>query len=153
MKTPGKSALTRSAASPQPESAERGRDLVSWLKAKCDPGVALDARAILSEYPELKADKSLVLDLAYEEYCQRVEAGEDVNPDEFCKNFPSFETSLRGVLSAVQWLEEQEGRRAGEGVAWPEPGQTFLGFILLEELGRGAFARVFLATEPALGDR
>src|SRR5262249_20634778 len=38
-------------------------------------------------------------------------------------------------------------------VRWPEPGETFLGFNLIRELGRGGFARVFLATAPALGHR
>ena len=37
--------------------------------------------------------------------------------------------------------------------AWPQTGDTFLGFHLEQELGRGGFARVFLATEPALGNR
>ena len=36
---------------------------------------------------------------------------------------------------------------------WPEPAESFMGFSLVRELGRGAFARVFLATEPALGKR
>jgi serine/threonine protein kinase/Tfp pilus assembly protein PilF len=36
---------------------------------------------------------------------------------------------------------------------WPQPGDWFLGFELQQELGRGAFARVFLAKEPKLGGR
>ena len=35
----------------------------------------------------------------------------------------------------------------------PRPGQTIAGFRLVEELGRGAFARVFLAEERQLADR
>jgi serine/threonine protein kinase/tetratricopeptide (TPR) repeat protein len=37
--------------------------------------------------------------------------------------------------------------------AMPEAGETFLGFHLSEELGRGAFGRVFLARQAALADR
>ena len=37
--------------------------------------------------------------------------------------------------------------------AFPKAGDEIAGFRLLSELGRGAFARVFLATEPALGNR
>jgi serine/threonine protein kinase len=37
--------------------------------------------------------------------------------------------------------------------AFPEAGQTIAGFCLVEELGRGAFARVFLARERQLADR
>ena len=36
---------------------------------------------------------------------------------------------------------------------WPNPGDSYLGFNLLRELGRGGFARVFLAEEWALGNR
>ena len=35
----------------------------------------------------------------------------------------------------------------------PEAGQTIVGFRLVEELGRGAFARVYLAEEQHLADR
>ena len=38
-------------------------------------------------------------------------------------------------------------------VAMPHPGETFLGFHLIEELGRGSFARVFLAKQDALAGR
>ena len=38
------------------------------------------------------------------------------------------------------------------GVNFPEAGQTIGGFYLVEELGRGAFARVFLARERQLAD-
>jgi serine/threonine protein kinase len=39
------------------------------------------------------------------------------------------------------------------GEPMPEAGQTFLGFKLVRELGRGAFARVFLAHQSDLADR
>src|SRR5262249_19789991 len=39
------------------------------------------------------------------------------------------------------------------GVPLPEAGQTIAGFRLVEELGRGAFARVYLAEERHLADR
>ena len=35
----------------------------------------------------------------------------------------------------------------------PEPGAEFLGFHLVEELGRGAFGRVFLARQGDLAER
>ena len=36
---------------------------------------------------------------------------------------------------------------------WPEPGERFAGFELLEQIGSGAFARVFLAKQTGVGDR
>src|SRR5262249_21881674 len=39
------------------------------------------------------------------------------------------------------------------GQIFPEAGQEFMGFRLLHELGRGAFARVFLAQQSTLANR
>src|SRR6185369_8619704 len=46
-----------------------------------------------------------------------------------------------------------EELRKIELCTWPEPGEQFLGFELLEDLGSGSFARVYLARQPELGDR
>ena len=45
-----------------------------------------------------------------------------------------------------------DGATTGAAI-FPEAGQTIGGFSLVEELGRGAFARVFLAKERQLADR
>jgi serine/threonine protein kinase len=41
----------------------------------------------------------------------------------------------------------------GRDLRHPDVGDTFLGFSIVGELGRGAFARVYLAREQALADR
>jgi serine/threonine protein kinase len=114
----------------------------------------LDAAALLAENPGLWADRSAVVDLVYEEYCQRWEAGEVIDADSFCARFPEIQDSLHELLSAHQFLlarlESDDSRAA---IPWPQAGASFLGFDLRRELGRGAFARVFLAAEPALGHR
>jgi serine/threonine protein kinase/Tfp pilus assembly protein PilF len=103
--------------------------------------------------PEVAAEESLLLDRAYEEYCRRVEAGETIDTQVFCQQYPALR-SLRKLLEAHQFLEENPEVLPTElPEGWPKPGQTFKGFALLRELGRGAFARVFLAVEPALGER
>jgi serine/threonine protein kinase len=46
------------------------------------------------------------------------------------------------------------GRRLAEGAeALPEVGTDFLGFYLVDELGRGSFSRVYLARQADLADR
>jgi Tfp pilus assembly protein PilF len=91
---------------------------------------------------------------AYEEYKDRCRAGEDVDPDEFCRGYPSLQTSLVKVLRQHSYLARRPDlTREKPPPLWPHPGESFLGFGLEAELGRGAFARVFLATDPALGDR
>jgi serine/threonine protein kinase/Flp pilus assembly protein TadD len=117
-------------------------------------GAASDARALLDRNPELRRDKDAALDLAYEEYCRLVEAGEAPDPEAFCAGFPTFQASLLKVIQAAEYLAANPGLLEERGpISWPVAGETFLGFRLLRELGRGAFARVFLAAEPDLGDR
>lgn len=119
-----------------------------------EQGPVADARTVLAQHPEWAEKKSVVLDLAYEEYCQRREAGEAIDSDEFCGRFPKYRSSLQRLLGAHQFLEDNPHLLTAPGPGiWPTPGQTFLGYSLIRQLGRGSFARVFLATEPALGGR
>ena len=63
-------------------------------------------------------------------------------------------SALVRLFHAHLFLEENLGLCAEHPeVVFPEAGDTFLDFKLLLELGKGAFAGVFLATEPRLGDR
>jgi serine/threonine protein kinase/Flp pilus assembly protein TadD len=120
-----------------------------WIR-----GQTPDAAAVLAEHPELLADKSVVLDLAYEEYCLRAEAGDAPEPDDFCTKFPAHRSSLRRLITAHQLLELNSSLLGSSTPAhWPRAGQLWGDFLLLRELGRGAFARVYLATEQSTGGR
>jgi serine/threonine protein kinase len=126
----------------------------AMAKEALQSGEDLDAVALLARHPEWAANKSMVLDLAYEEYCQRVEAGRAIDPEEFCGRFPDVQSSLRRLLGIHHFLEENPHLlTAYRQAPWPVAEQEFLGYRLVRELGRGSFARVFLATEPALGQR
>jgi eukaryotic-like serine/threonine-protein kinase len=113
----------------------------------------LMATVRLSEPPSSAAERSDLIDQAYEEYCNKLEAGDLVDTDEFCARYPAFQTSLRRLLQAHQNLEENPDLLRNLSARWPEPGESFLGYRLLTELGRGAFARVFLAQELSVGGR
>jgi serine/threonine protein kinase/predicted Zn-dependent protease len=126
-------------------------DLVlSWKSPEPRPVEWYGAR-----YPELN-DESL-LALIYEEYCLREEAGESPKPSEYQARFPDVAGSFQEVIE----IHDLIGRAGdlslrtprGNGRPFPETGQTIAGFRLVEELGRGAFARVYLAEEQHLADR
>jgi serine/threonine protein kinase/Tfp pilus assembly protein PilF len=106
-------------------------------------------------YPELD-DESLVA-LIYEEYCLREEAGEAPEPAEYKARFPEVAGSFQEVLEIHELIGRvaaPAARGAGQdGARLPEAGQMIAGFRLVEELGRGAFARVYLAEERHLADR
>lgn len=127
--------------------------VISEVRRRQSYGQLLDARVLLDEHPEVAGRKSIVIELAYEEFCQRTEAGESVDREAFCRQFPACENSLRRLIEVHEFLDENPQLVPAVEVDWPEPGQTFQGFSLLAELGRGTFGRVFLARETALGDR
>ncbi len=98
------------------------------------------------------SERSALLDRAYDEYCDLTEAGLRVDPSEYCERFPAFRTSLARLLGAHQRLEDS-AVVAEIPITWPDPGEEFLGYNLTRVLGQGAFARVYLARERAVGNR
>jgi serine/threonine protein kinase/Tfp pilus assembly protein PilF len=108
-----------------------------------------------ASYPELDGE-SLVA-LLYEEFCLREEAGEAPQAVDYWARFPDIAESFREVLE-IHGLFGRSGAWASRGpcsngAAFPDAGQTIAGFRLVEELGRGAFARVYRAEERQLADR
>lgn len=135
-------------------SSQAARNLVSELLAALPTDRPFDAHKLLDAHPDLRAHKSIVLDLAHEDFYRQVEAGNDVTPSEFARRFPTWERSVRHLIDVERYLQN-DPRILDElsRVDWPEAGTTFLDFQLVEELGRGGFSRVFLARETGLGDR
>ncbi|MBI1903683.1 MAG: protein kinase [Planctomycetia bacterium] len=136
----------------RPASWRSPSKLVSAILRHAPQDQPLDAHSILAAHPELHEAPSALVDLAYEEYCQRIEAGGPVDRVEFAGRFPECRTSLLRLLDLHEFLGQNPEMLHGPA-GWPAVGQVFLGYELLEELGQGAFSRVFLAREKALGDR
>ena len=128
--------------------------LTAELISNWDDHHPFDAQATLRMHPQLADVKSVVLDLAHEEFCQRLEKGESVPVEEFAARFPNYQDSLAQLLGLQQALNADLHLLGdGKNVAWPAAGESLFDFELNEEIGRGAFSRVFLGTEPALGGR
>src|SRR5581483_3840277 len=121
------------------------------------------AESVLAEHPDWPADRAAQVQCAFEEYLDRDEAGEAVDISAFCARYPAIKTSLRLHLQGYQLAEANAQHLPGSTdvrdlapsppLPWPKSGASFLDFTLVRELGRGAFARVFLARETRLGDR
>jgi hypothetical protein len=127
--------------------------LVEALKRAWRDGVPPDAAAALREHPELLRHRSLVVDLAYEEYCLREEARRPPDPDQFCRGLPAFGSHVREVLRGHRLLADHPELFEPADAPWPRPGDRFEGLTVVRELGRGAFARAYLALDPDTGDR
>jgi serine/threonine protein kinase len=133
-------------ARPGSFDAEPPRNFIS-------PSDIFDAAGYLA-HMGMTNDKEAVLDAALDEYSQRRDAGQRVDVAAFCRKFPNFEHSLFNLLHAQSFLHgEQELLSLCDQLPVVKEGSHFLGFELQEELGRGTFARVFLATEPLMGYR
>jgi eukaryotic-like serine/threonine-protein kinase len=107
-------------------------------------------------FPELTRDPENLQAVAFEEYRLRHRAGENPLPDEYRQRYgvdigdwpcPS------ATNGTAQTPEEGPCHASASPAEFPQAGASFLGFQLCAELGRGAFARVFLARQTELGDR
>jgi len=135
-------------------STRSTKDLVADVLELWAKGREPDAQAALKEHPELAGDNEAVTDLAFGEFCVRLERGEFVNPRAFADHFPACRSTLFRIMNGHQLTVDNPGLIADPPrKKWPEPGDEFVGFNVVRELGRGAFARVYLATEPDLGGR
>lgn len=134
--------------------ADEAQTLASAIIARTDPAESFDAAAVLAEHPGLAKYRSVVVDLAYEEFCRRIDAGEPADAQAFARRFPAVASSLRKVLEVHQYIQQHPDAFASPAApVWPEAGEDVPGFTLVREIGRGGFSRVFLARERDLGDR
>lgn len=125
------------------------------LALRFEAGEPIRAESYLERFPDL-GEETLVA-LVYEEFCLREESGSAPDPADYYRRFPLLEAPLRRVLDIHGLVGS--GRTASfttgcpHAAPFPEAGQTIGGFRLVEELGRGSFARVFRAEERQLADR
>ena len=123
------------------------------LQIRYKNGQRPTAREYLQRFPELAEPGGRALSLIYGEYCHRVEAGEAVDPSEFCLAYPTWRDSLSAQLGYHQDLSRMaESGELPDAKPFPEVGDRFGGYLLAKRLGQGASATVFLATDPTLGD-
>ena len=138
------------------ELEERTRlwKLVEETIARWREGEQPDAAGFLARHPEIGSRKTLALDLIHEELCLRKESGDTVVASTFIERFPDYRSSIAKMIAIEQYGDQNPGfaEVLGESI-WPQVGQEYQGFEIVEPLGRGAVARVYLARETAMGRR
>ncbi|MGE3314827.1 MAG: serine/threonine-protein kinase [Planctomycetaceae bacterium] len=103
------------------------------------------------EFPEL-ANGRIPADLVYEEYHVRRQSGFSVDPNEYMDAFPQQADELARLLGVEEPYVPSakfnvDKHKKLEEV---EVGQTIDEFDLLAELGKGAFAKVYLARQKSM---
>ncbi len=154
MRSQSSTFTTASTAEFDDEGVRAAERLADKVRRRWRKGEAPDVVAVLNAHPELKTHKSVVLNLAYDEYLHHREHDQSLDADKFSRRFPTLQQSLYLLIEVNRLLgSHPDFQIAQEAVSWLEPGTSFLDFSLLSELGRGTFGRVFLASEPNLGNR
>src|SRR5262245_51707169 len=132
------------------------------MNPQSDQTVALESAALASG----SSQSGPVLQ-AFRDFCDRYDRGEPIDPEAYCQEFPSIRGQLANMIYASLFLEENPSLLGDESNVpeipalepgkfpkyFPTIGQNFLGFRLLEELGQGSFAKVFLAEEVEVSNR
>lgn len=97
--------------------------------------------------PDLLPIEALPLDLVMEEIQLRKESGESPSHSEYLKRFPQFAAMFRHLTSTAEATAAVETRGAP-----PEQsiGSQLDDFLIIQKLGQGAFAHVYLATQISM---
>jgi serine/threonine protein kinase/tetratricopeptide (TPR) repeat protein len=135
------------------------RELLDELRAGWRQGRPVRAEDLLPRWPGDPGRDPDVASVLFEEFCQRrqqsVAAGEPPDLEEYGERFPALKDSLASLMRLHQVVRSVAGGSGGSGLglSLPAVGDQLFGFRLRQELGRGAFARVFLAEQAALAGR
>lgn len=153
--------------------------LVELVRIELERGWRVGERPTVDRYvarfPEILASSDALAAVAFEEYRQRLLCGETASRGEYATRYgvdaddwPVAGVDRASLLAASLPLSTSDAEPpASDSLAddllpvssrpaaetWPQAGQTLAGFELECELGRGAFARVFLARQRELSNR
>jgi eukaryotic-like serine/threonine-protein kinase len=106
----------------------------------------------LAEFPELR-DPAVPSELLFEEYHLRKQAGESVEPREYYRRFPEIASELARLLgddpTTIRTMATNAPVKLNRLESLKE-GQTLDEFELIKLLGKGSFARVYLAWQKSM---
>ena len=109
----------------------------SAIKDRWRGGESPDVANALTNHPHLRNYRSIVLDLAYQEYRLRLQAGEELDAEACSQRFPSLQRSLHLLIEVHSLLSHDPDYQAIQGILpWPEPGSRFLQFVHEPSFGK-----------------
>jgi serine/threonine protein kinase/Flp pilus assembly protein TadD len=131
------------------------REILEDFRARREAGQRIQPEDLLPRWPENPHADADVASLLFEDYQQRRNAGEDASIADYERRFPEHRDSLAGLVRQHAVWRSLKGTHGSSTttLALPAVGDELFGFRLCRELGRGAFARVFLAEQRDLAGR
>src|SRR5262249_18283719 len=122
--------------------------LAQELREAWSRGESTRAEDFLARCPELRQQPTSAMEVIYEEVLLRQEHGQQDGWTELFQRFPQWREHLEALRECHEVIEGPQAP-----VKFPAIGETIGEFRLVAELGRGALARVFLASQRSLADR
>src|SRR5579871_5485364 len=103
-----------------------------------------------AKFPELLDDGRMPGDLIYEEFRLRAVHGDRVEPEEYFARFPDQQDEIRALLANMNTEHTTSLSAVSRAVEY-KAGDVIDDFLLIAQLGRGAFGSVFQARQQSLG--
>jgi len=107
-----------------------------------------DLGTYLEKWPILLDDGDPPLDLICEDIQIRQQVGQQVSMDDYAKRYPGCETALNRMLGTA--FGSTTSVRNIKKISEFEPGEEIDDFQVVAELGKGAFATVYLARQISM---
>src|SRR5947209_15503535 len=125
------------------------RQLFEELRIGREGGNPVRPEDLLPRWPTNPGGDPDVASLLFEDFLQRQRHSDHASFAEYQQRFPEHKDSLAALVRRHSVLRSLGAASATAGplLALPAAGDELFGFRLREELGRGAFARVFLAEQ------
>ena len=132
------------------------------MELRFQKGESISTRACLDRFPQLESDAVAIADIAFEEYRQRVRAGESVDRDDWARSFGIHVEQWPVWNSATANHEKPSNSRSESSRPispqefaqnLPQIGSRWHGFEIVGQLGKGAFGSVYLARQESLAGR
>ena len=104
----------------------------------------------VTEFPELLVDGQIPTELIHEEIAARGAAGEQVDLRDYLRRYPAQASAIKRLhqISARTATKARVRREVLDAIS---VGEMLDEFELLADIGRGAFARVFMARQVSMG--
>jgi eukaryotic-like serine/threonine-protein kinase len=129
------------------------RALLSELTHSHENGNPVTPEDLLARWPDKPCDPDIA-SLLFEDYQQQRRRGSAPQLSNYEERFPQQADSLRSLVRQNDLLRSLGGScPSGLTLRLPDVGDEVFGFKLRHELGRGAFARVFLGEQKELAGR
>ena len=130
------------------------RKLLDEQRQSWDEGNPVRPEDLLPHWPTSPESDPDVASLLFEDYLQRQSKHKDASIADYEQRFPQHKDSLADLFRQHAVLRSLGGSAGPESrLALPAEGDEVFGFRIRHELGRGAFARVFLAEQAHLAGR